>query len=688
MRMFPAHWIVVITLLSLFLCSPAVAVVELHVAPDGKDENPGSLKAPLATLERSRDVLRDMRGTDPDALKEGATVYIHAGVYALNASFILETKDSGVASGSITYRALPGETPELIGGRIVPPEAFLPVTDVELLNRIDPVARPAVRWADLKALGITDLGEFPTAFSTPPALPELFFNSARMTLARWPNNDEWATVAKVVDSGPAPWRNHESQGTGTFEYAGDRPARWATAPAVWLYGYWCFDWASETIRVKSMDAAQHSITLASPHVYGIGSGNKAERRFCALNLLEELDAPGEYYIDREHGRLYFWPPAPVTPGSTVLSLLKEPVIHLKDVTNIALRGLTVSCCAGPGIQVEGGAKVGIEACVVRNIGLDGVVVKGGTMHRVEGCDISDTGTGGLVIEGGDRKTLTSCGHVAENNDLWNPGRRKRTHAYNVHMGGVGVRLAHNRIHKAPHQAIGLGGNDHIIEFNEIFDICQESDDCGAFYMGRNPSNRGSILRYNFWRDTGGPLSHGSCAVYFDDGAGGQTVYGNVFLRAAGGNFGAVFVHGGHNNRVYNNIFVDCKAAMRHVRWDDDRWTEWVQGDLWKERLLKEVDITQSPYKERYPELAGFFEFHGEKRTNYSARNVVVRCPMLLDGDWEASDNFVTEKDPGFVDAAAMNFQLRDDSEVFQKIPGFERIPFEEVGLQRASTHLP
>jgi len=245
-----------------------------------------------------------------------------------------------------------------------------------------------------------------------------------------------------------------------------------------------------------------------------------------------------------------------------------------------------------------------------------------------------------------------------------------------------MRLAHNRIHHAPHQAIGLGGNDHIIEFNEVFDICQESDDCGAFYMGRNPSERGTILRYNFWRDTGGPRSHGRCAVYFDDGSGGQTVHGNVFLRAAGGNFGAVFVHGGHNNRVFNNIFVDCKAAMRHVRWDDAAWAEWINGDLWKEWLLKDVDISRTPYKERYPELAGFLDFHGEKRTNYSARNVVVRCPMLLDGDWEQENNFTTETDPGFVDAAAMNFELRDDSEVFRQIPGFERIPFEKIGLQR------
>lgn len=661
------RYVTLIAMLAL-LCNCAVAVIELHVSPTGDDDNPGSLESPVATFEKARELLRDTGGV---------TVWIHGGVYEMETPLVLGKKDSHT-----TWCAVSGETPELLGGRVLPQESFAPVMDALLLERIDPVAHQDILCVDLKALGVTAFGKYPDAFSTPPAVPELFFNGTRMTLARWPNNDEWATVATVVDSGPAPWRNHESQDTGTFEYDGDRPARWVNAPDVWLYGYWCFDWASETIRVKSIDVEQHRISLAKPHVYGIESGNKGGRRFCALNLLEELDAPGEYYIDRENARLYFWPPAPIQAANVVLSLLQEPVIQIKDAAHVTVKGLTVACCAGNGIQVDGGEQVRIEGCVVCNTGLDGVVLKGGATHCVDSCDISETGTGGLILEGGDRKTLTACGHEATNNDLWNVGRRKRTHAYNVHIHGVGVRLAHNSIHNAPHQAIGLGGNDHIIEFNEVFDICQESDDCGAFYMGRNPSNRGTIIRHNFWRDTGGPRSHGSCAVYFDDGDGGQLVYGNVFLRAAGGNFGAVFVHGGHNNRVYNNIFIDCKAAMRHVRWNDDRWKEWVHGDLWGHWLRKDVDITQAPYPERYPELVGFFEFNGEARTNYAARNVAVRCPMLCDGDWEQQDNYVTEIDPGFVDAATMNFQLRDDSEVYEKIPGFEAIPFGEIGMQR------
>jgi hypothetical protein len=94
-----------------------------------------------------------------------------------------------------------------------------------------------------------------------------------------------------------------------------------------------------------------------------------------------------------------------------------------------------------------------------------------------------------------------------------------------------VRLAHNLLHDSPHQSISLGGNDHVIELNEVHHISMDSDDCGAFYMGRNPSERGSIIRHNFWHHIGSTFSHGSCAVYFDDGSGGA---GPTFASCASG----------------------------------------------------------------------------------------------------------------------------------------------------------
>lgn len=680
----------VITLLILGYSGYTGAELRLNVSSDGNDDNDGTSQSPLATLEGARNRLREIRKTNPEELKDGAVVYLREGVYSLQTPFVLEEQDSGTETGRIEYRGASGfggPLTKLVGAQNLPLAVFMPVTDVDVLERITPDARTNILCVDLKALDITELGEFPEAFRTPLAIPELFWGadfprgSKRMTLARWPNGDEWATISKVVDSGPAPWRNHESPDTGTFEYSGDRPSRWTSAPAVWLYGYWCFDWASETIQVKSIDTEKHHITLSKPHVYGIGSGNPAERRFCALNLLEELDMPGEYYIDRENARLYFWPPGPIKKGSVTLSLLQEPVIQLKDVNYVDISVLDIGCCAGNGIQVEGGNAVHIRYCDIHSTGLNGIVFKGGKNHHIDDCEVFGTGTGGIMVEGGDRKTLTSCGHEVTNNIISDIGIRQRTHAYNVHMKGVGIRLAHNVIRDAPHQAIGLSGNDHIIEFNRIVNVCQESDDCGAFYMGRNPSERGNIIRYNYWQDTGGPLSHGSCAIYLDDGTCGQEIYGNIFLRAAGGKFGAVFVHGGHDNHVYNNIFIDCNIAMGHAPWDDKRWKEWVNGDLWKKRLLEEVDVTKPPYSDRYPELKGFFEYDGEPRKNYGARNVLWDCSTVCTGDWEQENNFETEENPDFWDATIKggDFQISPGSRIYKKIPGFKAINYRFMG---------
>jgi len=611
----------------------------------------------------------------------GVIIWVHGGEYTLAATFELGYADSGTAEQPVIYRGIEPGNVRLVGGRVLPVGAFAQVREPAVLDRLVTAARGHIVSADLRGLGITNYGSFPDQFGGAALVPELFFNDERMTLARWPN-DGWAEFSKVIESGPAPWRNHASDQLNAFAYEGDRPARWLRAPAVWLQGYWCFDWSCETIRVQSIETNEHRITLAKPHGYGLGSGNSGPRRYAALNLLEELDQPGEYFLDRERGRLYFWPPGPMRGAHIVLSMLTSPIIALRNASHVTLRGLTVEDCAGNGIEIRGGRHDSVLACRVRNTGMDGIVVDGGTNHSVIACDIFDTGTAGLKMSGGDRKTLTPSGHQAINNAIYRVSRRQRTHAYHVHLGGVGVRLAHNLLHDGPHQAIGLAGNDHIIEFNEIHHTGMETDDCGSFYMGRNPSERGSMLRYNFWHHIGSTRAHGSCAVYFDDGAGGQTVFGNVFYRAAGGSFGAVFSHGGHDNLVRNCIFIECPLALGSAPWSDKSWKEWLDGALWQQALLKDVNITKESYLERYPELKGFMDSTGQPRHNHAVANLIVNCRAVQTGNWAVSDNLVTEADPGFVNPVNLDFRLHEDSVVFTKIPGFERIPFEQIGLQR------
>jgi len=191
----------------------------------------------------------------------------------------------------------------------------------------------------------------------------------------------------------------------------------------------------------------------------------------------------------------------------------------------------------------------------------------------------------------------------------------------------------------------VGGNDHLFEFNEVHHVCTETDDCGALYKGRNPSCRGNLIRFNYWHDIGSPMGHGNAAVYFDDGDGGDTVFGNVFVRCGEpgkGSFGTVFSHGGHDIRAENNIFIDCKRALGSAPWDEARWRDALKGGqdcFFIEKLLHEVDITKPPYITHYPELVGYLDPpSGVPRVNRARLNLLVRCGEVSGGNWRLEPN--------------------------------------------------
>ncbi len=664
----------------------------LYVATDGNDAWSGTLAhpdaagtdGPLATLDAARDALRALRaeGRLPEG---GATVMVAGGTYELSQTFELGSEDSGTAEAPVVFRAAPGEEVRLQGGRSVDAQAFSPVIEAAVVERLQEAARGQVLEADLGALGIPAPAPYPEKFRGFPAVPEVFFNDRRLAVASWPQ-EGWAHIARIIDSGSNPRVGDDTGRPGVFEYEGDRPDRWNVEAGVWLQGYWCFDWYAETIKVQSIDKATRQITLAQPHLYSVKQGNPSPRRYRALNLLEELDSPGEYYIDAARNTLYLWPPDEMAGARMVISTLSGPLVAIRDAAYIVLRGFTVEAGQGDGIVVSGGESVRVQACRVRNVRTVGVVVQGGARHRVEACDIHDTGTGGVVLSGGDRKALTPAGHEAVNNHIHHYSCHQLTYANAILIGGVGNRAAHNLIHDAPHQAIGVGGNDHIFEYNVVHHVCTQTDDCGAYYKGRDPSCRGNVVRYNFWHNIGSPMGHGNAAVYFDDGDGGDFVIGNVFFRCGEpgkGSFGTVFSHGGHDLWAENNVFIECKRALGSAPWNDKRWAEALRGEDWQNKLLRQVDITGPPYTTRYPALEGFMDPRpGVARVSHAVRNLLVMCGQVKSGNWQVDEeqNLVTDADPGFLDAAGGDFRLRPQAEVFTKLPGFEPIPFEQMGL--------
>lgn len=644
----------------------------LYVAPNGNDAWSGKLPTPdaagtdgpFASLVRARDEIRRIKQRGLPA--GGVTVELRGGTYELSETVELTKDDSGEAGAPIIYRARQGDEVRLVGGRVV--TGFAPVTDPAVLSRLPEEARGKVLQTSLTAQGITDFGELTRRGMGQPMREshlELFFQDRPMTLARWPNDG----FVRVVDL-------PDGQNGVRFTYEGDRPKRWTGEEDVWVFGYWYHDWADAYMKVASIDADARVITHREPkHHYGLRKG----QRFYFLNLLAELDQPGEWYLDRGSGILYFWPPAPIEQGAAVVSLLPT-LVSMEEASYVAIRGLTLEVTRATAVVITGGANNQVVGCTIRNTGNRAVRLSGGTDSGVVGCDIYDTGDGGISLSSGDRQTLTAAGLYADNNHIHDYSRWCRTYRPAVAVGGVGNRVSHNLIHHGPHNAIQLGGNDHLIEFNEIHSVAYETGDVGAFYMGRDWTARGTVIRHNYFHHISGPGRIGAMGVYLDDQASGIAVYGNVFYRVTR----AAFIGGGCDNVVENNVFVDCNPAVhidaRGLGWQKAA-TDDPNGTL--RTRLRSVPYNQPPYSTKYPSLPNILnDDPGTPKRNRIVRNISVG------GRWEdvhqgtrqfqtIEDNLV-DQDPKFVDLDNLDFRLREDSPAFAL--GFKPIPIEQIGL--------
>ena len=700
--------------------------VQYFIAPDGQDGNAGTLEKPFATLERARDVVRQAKQRQGHLI-DTVIIWLRKGVYQLDSSFTVDSRDAGLPGAPVVYRAYPGEKVILRGGIEIPSSAFQPVKDRSVLRRMVKSARSHIRQADLQSLGVENYGEvFSRGMGIPvkPYPMELFFNEQLMQVARWPNEGyvEYGRVTEVgsipryrnmtiapggipvdPDNPPpqyAPHINDTSNRPGSLIYLNTRPARWTKAEEVWLFGYWNKRWASQTLKIKSIDTRKKEITFAQPHHYGL----KDKGIFYAFNLLEEIDKPGEYHIDRHTGKLYFWPPSDIRQGLAVVSLIDTPLILLKNASDLIFRDLILEVTRGDGLVMEGGANNLIAGCTVRNIGLDGIKMTDNSVsvnfdsqtdeekareirtyypsrhNGVVGCELYKIRENGILLRGGDRKTLAPGKNYAINNHLHDEA--------NIRLSGCGNRVAHNLIHDNSYGGIQYNGNNHLIEYNELTNCLKDADDWGAIYTGRNPSCQGNIVRFNYIHHNTGPVEKGtgSNGIYLDDGTTGQIIYGNVIYKTghpARAKMGGVFVHGGKDNLIVNNIFIDCKLAVGFSPWSQERWEKFLVTRDMKTRLYEEVNSKSPLYLGRYPVLNHLQENAG---VNKIKNNLIFNCREFLAQKPGSKtkqiqeNNWITNENPGFVNVGSENFQLRKDAEVFKKISSFQAVPFEKIGL--------
>lgn len=704
---------------------------EFYVALDGQAGNPGTAKRPFASLEVAQEAVRNLKAKK-GLPQGGIKINIKGGIYPISETLQFTKEDAGTSDKPVIWQAHQNEEVILTGGKVI--SQFTKVQDPQILHRLPKDSRPYVLQAALKVHGVTHYGELKnTGFGNPiePTALEVFFKGKPMTLARYPN-EGWMNIVDVPQTGDLKYQGDVAnpgamfdgipggRHYGRFTYEGNRPSRWQAQEDIWMHGYWTWDWADMYQKIEHIDLSKKEIYLAEPyHHYGFRKG----QRYYFLNVLEELDRPGEWYLDRTTGILYFWPPETMQANDVLVSVLEAPMIRMEEAAHIRFHRMIMEATRGTALEIQGGTHITFAGCTFRNIGNNAIWIEGGTNHKIQSCDIYETGDGGIYLDGGIRKSLTPGNHQVVNCHIHHYSRLNRTGRPAVTMKGVGNTLSHTHIHDAPHMGVWFQGNEHVLEYNEINDVAIETGDVGAFYIGRDWTCRGNIIRHNYFHHLEGPGLHGVMAVYLDDWSSGTTIYGNVFYQSGR----SAFVGGGRNNTIENNLFIACAPSVhvdaRGLGWGSfyfDRESEHFQSTLFDR--MDDMNFRNSPFSEKYPELLTLYEDEpAVPKYNRIIRNVSFggRWLDLYDGldletvtiesnviadtvliKWvevsgepphlysredekikkllEAHNNRIFKGNPGIKDIEGEDFNLSEDSPAFEI--GFRPIPFDKIGL--------
>ena len=679
-------------LLTAALSAASAATTELHVSPSGKQGASGTAQDPLPSL---KDAVTAVKALPADKKTEGVTILLSGGRHSLPEGVVLDATCSGSSNAPLVITAEPGAVPVLTAGRAVTPDLLDPVKDPSMTDRLDPAARTHVRQIDLAKLGVRAIAPFPEVFNGDWRPLMLVMGSNALPISRWPNGEYgFTTMKSVTDNGDA------THG-GTFVYREDRPTRWQKAlddNQLWLRGFWRVPWVINGAQVKAIDTNAGTITFVKDVGGGIGSKYKKDAQgrrcgdgneaWCAVNLPEEIDEPGEWAVDFKRQLVYLWPPDGVSDRNPILlAANKEPLIALENASNVTVKGLALLGSLGDGVRAKGGENVLVAGCNVSQIARTGIALLGGKHHRAVSNDVRETGGSGIAASGGNKATLEAAGHEVLNNDVSRAANDFPEPAIQIGVGGaseilgdaVGIHVAHNRVHDTANAGVRFGGCDNLFELNEVYRIGLNSGDLGGFYGYCGFTGFGNVMRNNFVHH-----SMNGNAFYMDDGTSGATVTGNVAYKCAMG----VLMGGGHYNRFLDNIIIDCPKGI-HL---DDRGIS-RKYTLEDKRLgsdVKAVSPDQAPWKEKHPELAALVA-GGETtvpKGDEVIGNVIINCatPIELPKPENAAGivqkgNVTNGSLSEFVDAENLDFTVRPGSTLVATIEGFPSIPFHTIGLQ-------
>lgn len=709
------HWPVLFSVLALvfgFALSQvqfgnAQAGTSFYVDPRGNDGGAGTKTQPFATIARARDAVRALKRKQGGKLNGPVTVFLRGGVYELSEPLTFTPEDSGSAQAPVTYAAYEQEQPVISGGRAI--TGWKPVN---------------VNGKQLWAADLPDVRQGRWYFR------QLWVNGQRRYRAHAPNQG-FFHAASVPGLAPRQARQPrqgrkkrrrmgQGQGLGQQKqspgFSGGQDSLQYTSTDLRPYDNLedveivvPVRWMESRFHVAGLDQQQQLVRFAEQSKWELIDRSGVTRYFVE-NAMELLDSPGEWYLNRKTGVLYYWPVAGENLATAQVIAPRLPQLvdidgdpsSDRSVEYLNFRGLTFAYAEGwlppgnigflqgatdvPGmIHAEGMHACSFERCTLAhasNYGFD--LDLGCQQNRIVSSQFTDLGGGAMLI--GPRQHIKpqqarireySSQEETRDNQITDNVIRQVGQIFHS-AGGImilqssGNLIAHNDISDLYDSAISVGftwgyqrsfAHHNVVEYNRIHNVGQHylSDLAGIYTLGVQP---GTVIRNNVVSDVYS-FDYGAWGIYLDQGSSQIRVENNLAYRTSQGGF---HLNYGLDNVLTNNIFA-------------------LGGEMMVRRSRRDQGISfrfdhNIVYWEQGMGLAGKFNDRSFEFDYNDYFTPAGKGSFAENFDWSqwqgrGNDSHSLFADPRFVDPARNDFSLRPDSPALRL--GFKPLDLKGVG---------
>ncbi len=663
-------------LVMLFIGAIATAfanAVTLDVAPDDRSEDSERSAAPdsaksnglLLGLQTARDAIRAHRAKG-EWKNEPITIKLTDGTYFLDEPIVFGPQDGGSPEAPITYCAAANSQPVISGGR---------------------------RLKGFKELVLNDktvwVAEIPDVKAGQWYFRQLFVNGQRCTRARMPNEGWYRFTGLPTTRPETTWGEGQQEASfkpGDLKRWNDLEDVEVVATSLWIESH---------LPIVEVDEAKHTVKFDRKSVFRLTNGHTPGdfSRYYVENVFEGMDSPGEWYLNRKTGTLYYVPrPGEELKTAKVIAARLPLLMQVgaksdpSPVTDLHFKGLRFehvdwslpADLAGsrqaavdvPGAVVLGNAsRCTFHDCSASHVSTYGIELTAGCQENtIENCVLTDLGAGGIKIGHDTSKTsVTNC--------EIGPGGLIYHSAVGVWIGNSGDNtVTHNHIHDFYYTGVSVGWSwgygdskavRNMIEFNHIHDIGKGmlADMGGIYTLGVSP---GTTLRYNRIHDV--DAYNIGWGIYNDEGSTGILIENNIVYRTSHGGY---HQHYGRENIIRNNVFAFGTSGQIIRSLEEDHLSFTFERNI---VYFSEGPLLGSTWKNGHYKL--------DSNCYWRTGGGSIDFAGMTFEQWRQKgfDTHSIIADPMFADAEHGDFSLKPDSPAL-KI-GFKPIDTGQIGRRR------